>query len=175
MLHRYESGEFTSADSIHFADSLRCTTLRLGRTVYGGGGIMPDIFVPIDTTMYSVYYRDLVARGVLNRYSMNYVDENRKSLNAEYRDEDTFVSRFEVTPAMLDSLRSMAVADSIAFDSIQYRRSLPLIERTVKGLIGRDLFSQATYYRVANPLNPIYTRAIQVATDPEEYRKYLPR
>ena len=175
MMHRYESGELTSADSIHFADSLRCTTLRLGRTVYGGGGIMPDIFVPIDTTMYSVYYRDLVARGVLNRYCMQYVDENRKALQASYRDEDAFVSGFEVTPDMLGALRSMADADSIAYDSTQYARSLPLIERNVKGLIGRDLFSQATYYRVVNPLNPIFNRAVQVATDPEEYEKYLPR
>lgn len=175
MMHRYESGELTSADSIHFADSLRCTTLRLGRTVYGGGGIMPDIFVPIDTTMYSVYYRDLVARGVLNRYCMQYVDENRKALQTSYRDEDAFVSGFEVTPDMLGALRSMADADSIAYDSTQYARSLPLIERNVKGLIGRDLFSQATYYRVVNPLNPIFNRAVQVATDPEEYDKYLPR
>ena len=81
----------------------------------------------------------------------------------------------EVTPDMLGALRSMADADSIAYDSTQYARSLPLIERNVKGLIGRDLFSQATYYRVVNPLNPIFNRAVQVATDPEEYDKYLPR
>ncbi|MCM1164148.1 MAG: S41 family peptidase [Muribaculaceae bacterium] len=173
MTHRYESGEFSHADSIHFPDSLKCYTLHLKRPVYGGGGIMPDRFVAIDTTMFSPYYRDLVAKGVLNRYSVEYVDANRSTLKKQYRSEDDFIDRFEVTPQMLDSLRNAAESDSIAFVDEQYTRSLPLIELNLKGLIGRDLFEQSTYYRVANPLNPIYNSAVEVITDPRLYRQYL--
>lgn len=173
LMNRYESGELSSADSIHFADSLRCTTLRLGRPVYGGGGIMPDSFVAIDTTMYTRYYRDIVAKGVLNRYCLEYVMSGRQLLKKLYPDEDTFVGNFVVTPEMLAELQSEAERDSIAFDNEQYQQSLPLIEANIKGLIGRDLYGQSTYYRVVNRNNPIFLAAIDIITDPERYNKYL--
>ncbi|MCM1522132.1 MAG: S41 family peptidase [Muribaculaceae bacterium] len=175
MVHRLKSGELSNVDSIHFPDSLRYTTLRLGRPVYGGGGIMPDRFVALDTTMYSTYYRDLVAKGVLNRYCVDYVDANRSELKKEYPDEDAFVKGFAVTPAILEGLRSASDRDSIPFDEEQYQRSFPLIEGNVKALIGRDLFEQSTYYRIVNPLNPVYQNAIEVITAPETYRHYLTR
>ena len=70
MLNRYKSGELWSADSIHFDEKLKCTTLGAGRTVYGGGGIMPDVFVPVDTTFFTPYYRDLIAKGIVNTYGV---------------------------------------------------------------------------------------------------------
>ena len=69
-----------SADSIHFPDSLKCQTKKLGRTVYGGGGIMPDYFVPVDTTLYTDYHRNLVAKGVVIKTTMNFIEKNRKAL-----------------------------------------------------------------------------------------------
>lgn len=173
MVKRLESGELSYADSIQFPDSLRCTTLRLGRPVYGGGGIMPDHFVPIDTTMYSDYYRELVARGVLNRYCLEYVLTNRKQLSKQYPNEDQFVKRFTVTPELVVGLREMADNDSITFDQAQFDRSRPIIESNIKGLIGRDLFGQSTYYRVVNNLNPVFTMALDVASDPKHYYLHL--
>lgn len=173
IVRRYEAGELTSADSIHFADSLLCHTLRLHRPVYGGGGIMPDRFVALDTTMYTPYYRGIVAKGVLSRAAVEYVDRHRDAIKAECPDGEAFVERFKVTDAMLSDVRAMAESDSVKWDEEQYQRSLPLIEVNLKGLIGRDIYDQALYYRVVNPLNPLYRTAVEVATDPREYGKYL--
>ena len=73
LIDRYNRGELMSADSIHFPDSMKYSTLANGRTVYGGGGIMPDVFIPMDTTRYSDYHRDIVAKGLVNRVAMNYL------------------------------------------------------------------------------------------------------
>lgn len=174
ILHRYESGEFTSADSIHFSDSEKFSTLRSGRTVYGGGGIMPDVFVPVDTTGYSEYYRDLVAKGILNRYAISYVDDNRKQLKKEYPTEDKFISEFAITPSMMTDIVALGQTDSIPLNPEQLETSRQTIETIVKGIIGRDLFENQTYYKIVNPvLNPVYVRGLQIANDPEEYRRLL--
>lgn len=173
MMRRYRAGEFMSADSVHFADSLRRETIRLHRPVYGGGGIMPDAFVPIDTTYYSDYYRNLVARGILNRFAINYIDINRKQLKADYPDEDSFIAKFEITSAMLDSFIALADKEGVEYNAEQYEISKPAIRIILKGLIGRDLFEQSTYYRVANSLNPVYRRAIDLINSTADYTTIL--
>lgn len=174
MIHRYESGEFNSADSVHFSESEKFSTRRTGRTVYGGGGIMPDVFVPVDTTGYSDYYRDLTAKGVILRYASNYVDENRKQLKKSYPTEESFLKNFKITPAMISDIVAMGVTDSVAPNPEQLDVSRSTIEAIVKGIIGRDIFDQATYFKVVNPvLNPIYTRALGIINDPEEYDRLL--
>lgn len=174
MIHRYESGEFNSADSVHFSESEKFSTRRTGRTVYGGGGIMPDVFVPVDTTGYSDYYRDLTAKGVILRYASNYVDENRKQLKKSYPTEESFLKNFKITPAMISDIVAMGVTDSVAPNPEQLDVSRSTIEAIVKGIIGRDIFDQATYFKVVNPvLNPIYTRALSIINDPEEYDRLL--
>lgn len=169
ILHRYQAGELSSADSVHFADSLRYYTLRNHRPVYGGGGVMPDRFVPIDTTFYSDYYRDLVAKGALNKYCVNYVDANRKTLRRMYKKEDAFVQRFEVTPEMMEGLIEQGRKDGVEYNEEQYARSAEYLRTIVKALIGRDLFEQSTYYRVANPMNPVYREAIRMISDGDAY------
>lgn len=174
MLNRYEAGEFSSADSIHLPDSLRYSTLRNHRPVYGGGGIMPDLFVPIDTTMYSTYYRDLVAKGVINRFAITYVDAHRKSLRAEYPDGETFDRGFTFTPEMLDEVVALGRADSVMPDSAMLEKSRPLIATIVKGLIARDLFESTDYFRVVNPaLSPSYRAALDLINDEERYNRLL--
>jgi len=174
MLHRFESGEFSSEDSIQFPDSLRYTTLRNRRPVYGGGGIMPDLFVPIDTTAFSEYYRDLVAKGILNRFSITYVDNNRKELKRKYPTEDGFIRDFTVTTPMMQEIISMGEADSIAFRQEQYDRSRSMMETIVKAIIGRDLFDTSTYFKVVNPvLNPVYREGLLLINDDERYNKLL--
>lgn len=174
MLHRYEAGEFSSADSVHFSENERFETIRSHRTVYGGGGIMPDVFVPVDTTGYSDYYRDLTARGVINRFSIEYVDANRKQLKKKFPTEDDFIRDFTVTPDMLEHLVALGEKDSIKPAPEQLEVSKPVIEAILKGLIGRNLFEQQTYYKVVNPvLNPVFVRGVAIVNDPAEYYRLL--
>jgi carboxyl-terminal processing protease len=173
MLNRYNSGEFSSADSIQFADSLKYATLRNGRVVYGGGGIMPDRFVAIDTTFYSKYYRDMVAKGVLNQFGIDYVDRHRDALNKQYRSESEFVQRFVVTDQMMQSLIDRGEKDGVKFDEEQYATSREYMRVLLKALIARDLYDISAYYRVANLLNPIYVQGLQLINNPDEYDSLL--
>lgn len=174
MLNRYEHGELSSADSIHFDQSEKFQTTHSGRTVYGGGGIMPDIFVPIDTTGYSDYYRDLTAKGVINRFAISYVDDNRKALKKQFPDEQSFLDGFTVTPEMIQEMVNLGEKDSVKANPEQLEVSLPTIKAIVKGLIGRDMFETSTYYKVVNPvLNPVYSRGLAIINDPDQYRALL--
>ncbi|HYW95479.1 MAG TPA: S41 family peptidase, partial [Bacteroidales bacterium] len=105
LLERYNSGELSGEDTKHFPDSLKFHTLIKNRVVYGGGGILPDYLVPIDTSEYSDYYRDIISQGVLNQFILEYVDNNRKSLKSSYPDFQTFKKNFSVTPAIVAQLR----------------------------------------------------------------------
>ena len=94
--NRLKNGELTSADSIHFADSLKFQTLREHRTVYGGGGIMPDHFVPLDTTKYTKFHRQLSAKSAIINANLKYIDKNRKSLKKKYATFEDFYAKYEV-------------------------------------------------------------------------------
>ena len=112
VINRYNRGEMMSADSIHFPDSLKYTTLINKRTVYGGGGIMPDYFVPLDTTYYTDIYRALVASGSISRIAMTYIDNNRAALKEKYPDFAAFKSKFNVSEEMLKELLSLYEVES---------------------------------------------------------------
>ncbi|MFH8143339.1 MAG: S41 family peptidase [Muribaculaceae bacterium] len=174
ILHRYEAGEFSSAVSILFSDSDKYSTLRTGRTVYGGGGVMPDVFVAVDTTGYSDYYRDLTAKGILNRFAISYVDANRKQLTRQYPTEESFISGFSVTPDIIDEMVRLGETDSVKPVPEQLEISRKTIEAILKGIIGRDIFETQTYFKVVNPvLNPVYVRGLAIINDPEEYHRLL--
>lgn len=166
ILHRLKSGELTSADSIHLDMSEKFSTDD-GRTVYGGGGIMPDYFVPIDTTFYSDYYRDLSAKGIFPRYTQEYIDQNRQKVKKLYKKDTDFAERFEVTPDMIERFKEVAASEGIEFKPDQFEKSRDVILFNIKGLIGRDIYEQSTYYMVANPHNDIFTRALEIITSPE--------
>ena len=173
VYRRLQSGELTDSTlAVSHPDSLRFTT-RNGRVVYGGGGITPDIFVALDTTRVTPYYRDLVAKGVLNRFCLQYVDSRRKQLKSDFNTVDKFIHGFKVTDAMLADLYSMAVADSVKAQPDQVSASRDYLSTIVKALIGRDLFDSSAYYQIANPLNPIYLRAVEVINDPKRMRSIL--
>lgn len=172
IIDRYNSGELMSADSVHFADSLKYHTLKLRRPVYGGGGIMPDKFVPIDTTFYTTYYRDLVAKGIINRFCINYVDKNRKDLLIKYKNEDSYIDNFHVTPDIITGLVSFAESEGISPNADQLATSREYISYIIKGIIGRDLYDQSTYFRVTNNLNPIYNKALETIRT-KEYEEIL--
>ncbi len=173
MLNRLNSGELWSADSIKLIDSLQYRTLRNHRTVYGGGGILPDIFVPVDTTYFTPYYRAMLGKGSLNSYVLNYVDTNRKQLKELYPDEDRFYRDFNVTDRMLSDLVARTTADSTEFNSEQWERSKPYVTAIVKGLISRDLFERGSFSRATNMFDPIFKAAYEAINDPKRYNRLL--
>lgn len=164
LLNRYDSGELWSADSIHLDKSVEYYTKR-GRVVYGGGGIMPDHFVPVDTSLYTTYYRDLMAKSVLPVYAINYVDSHRAELESKYRSEEAFFEHFEVTDAMMADIAEQAAKEGVELNQEQYDTSLPLLKAIVKGYLANDLYKGQCYIRAVNPFNPVYVRALELTSD----------
>lgn len=173
IIDRYNNGELTSADSIHFPDSLRYTTLRSKRVIYGGGGIMPDRFVPFDTTQYTKYYRSLVAKGVINTFSVNYVDKNRKQLKRQYKTEEDFCSRFSVSDDMVEELTQLGLREKVEINKEELNTSAPLIRRVLKSMIARDLWTMDAYFRVYNEENDIVQEALRIISDDALYDRVL--
>lgn len=173
MLNRYKSGELWSADSIHQVDSLRYETLHNHRPVYGGGGIMPDVFVSVDTMFFSPYYRDLNAKGVINQFCLNYVDANREKLIKEYTTEDSFIEHFEITPELEQQLIAAGTKEKVEFNEEQWLRSRDYVLAVIKGLLSRDLYEDGSALRAINPLIPDYREALELINDTERYNKLL--
>lgn len=173
IIDRYNHGELQSADSIHFADSLKHTTLRLHRTVYGRGGIMPDVFVPLDTTQYTDYHRRLVAKGIIPQFALRYVDKNRADLKAQYPDAQKFIKEFTVTDEMLNNLVDAGKAEKVDFDKSQFAKSKEMLRTFVKAAIANDLFSTGAYFQIVNEQNDIYKEALSIINDDARYRKII--
>lgn len=167
ILDRLQSGELMHADSIKYIDSLRVNTLRLKRPIYGGGGISPDVFVPLDTTDFTNYYRDVMAKGDINKFAIRYVDNNRATLKKKYSDDTAFVKNFTVSTEMLRELYDMAEKDGVKFNEEEARKSEPLFKTVIKGLIGRDTYDNPTYFKVFNEYDPIFKEAYRLINSPD--------
>lgn len=172
ILNRFNNGELMHEDSIKHVDSLMVRSLRSGRTLYGGGGIYPDRFVPLDTTEYTKYYRNVTAKGLINRYAISYVDAHRKEIKKRWKNDDNFVDNFEVSDQMLSQLKEMADKEKIEFNQEQFDLSKPLFRMVLKGLIGRDIYDNSTYFKVYNRHDPIFTEALKVINS-EDYDSLL--
>ena len=174
LLERANEGEYYCLDSIQFNDSLRYTTRLNGRTIYGGGGVMPDVYVPIDTTEYSTYYRDLTAKGIINQYVIQYVDKNRKSISKQFATLQDFDGGFTVTDEMMRDFIAMGEKDSVKYDEEKYRTSEQLIKDIIKGLIARDVYSdQSAYNVIINHRNRDLQAAVAVLNDRDRYNSLL--
>lgn len=175
LVDRYNKGELLHADSIHFPDSLRYQTLTLKRTVYGGGGIMPDIFVPLDTTRFTAFHRKLVAKGIVNKVCVQFIDKNRAELKRKYSSFEKFKKEFEVDDELLNQLILASGKDKvkIKFDSTQFAASKPLIKLQLKALIARDLWEMNEYYQIMDTDNESLIKAIQILQTPGTYEKIL--
>lgn len=167
IVDRLNSGELMHADSIKYVDSLRVSTLKLGRTIYGGGGISPDVFVALDTTAFTKYYRDVMAKGALNQYAIKFVDDHRKALKKEYKNDMDFVRGFQIDQTMLDGLYAAATAEGVEFNAEEAKLSESLFRMILKALIGRDLYDQSTYYKVYNEYDPTFAEALRVINSDE--------
>ena len=163
MLHRLKRGELMSADSVHFADSLKYYTLKEHRVVYGGGGIMPDEFVPLDTTKYTRFHRELSAKSLVINANLRYVDQNRKQLHRDYKTFDDYRQRFEVPQSVIDGIMAEAEKQNIKpKDDEELQRTLPYLRLQLKALIARDLWEMNEYFTIMGETNDVLQRALQL-------------
>lgn len=160
---RFEHGELYSADSIHFADSLKYKTLRKQRVVYGGGGIMPDYFVPLDTTQYTRFHRQLAARSYIINANLKYIDVNRKQLRNRFATFADFNARYEVPESFVNDVLEAAAKDNIKpKDEQELQQTLPRLRLQLKALVARDLWDMSEYFQVINEENPIVRKAVEL-------------
>ena len=174
LYDRYNEGEYYSLDSIQFNDSLRYSTLINHRIIYGGGGVMPDVYVPVDTSEYSTYYRDLTAKGITNQYVIGYVDKNRKSISKQFPTVKDFDNGFVVSNEMMRDFIALGEKDSVKYDEEMYRTSENMLKALIKGLIARDVYSDPGAYSVIiNHRNPDVQAAYDILNDTEGYQRML--
>jgi carboxyl-terminal processing protease len=173
LIDRYNKGELMYADSIHFPDSLKYGTLISGRTVYGGGGIMPDIFVPVDSTRSTEYHSKLVRSGVMNRMAMNYLDNNRSELTKKYSDIRKYKEKFVITEDIIQELLNMAGEEKIEFNEEAFNKSKELISLQLKALIARDFFDMSEYFEIINDKNDSYLEALRIINSDERYNSII--
>lgn len=162
LVERFNKGELMHADSIHFPDSLKYQTKQLGRTVYGGGGIMPDYFVPLDTMSYTKYHRELTAKGAIVATNLAVIDRYRKDYERHYPDFKAYNKHFEVDDTILDILRAEADKAGVKYDEELYQASLPLIKVQLKALIARDLWDMTQFYEIFNHTDETVMKGLEI-------------
>jgi len=172
-MHRFESGELFSADSIHFDESQVYSTIKNERVVYGGGGIMPDIFVPLDTTSNYSYYNQLVRRNIMNSSILTYLDNNREEIRNKYPEFKDYNKQFSIEDDFVDYVIAEATKEKVEGlkESIDFAR--PLIKRMGKAMIARDIYGTSYYFQVLNQDEEIINKAIKVLENASEYDKIL--
>ena len=172
MEKRLKHGEYFHADSIHFPDSLKYKTDG-GRTVYGGGGIMPDLFIPVDTAYNSKLYTNLVRKGALNRFTTDYGLKHRDAIKAQYGDFDNFNKNFVVGQDLVDGLKAAAKEAKVEWDEEQYKRSEKFLLLQMKALIARNVWETQQYYQVMFSVDSGIQKALEVLGNDREYKRIL--
>ena len=160
IMRRFKSGEMFSADSIKLNDSLKYKTVRKKRTVYGGGGIMPDYFIPIDTTFNSKYYRKLSNKNIFQEYTFKYYKANQKRLESMKR--KNYIKNFQVTEAMLQQLITMGKKEGVKYDAAGYKRSKKTFKNLIKALIARRVWQEKGFYPVWNNGDRTFNKALEL-------------
>ena len=162
---RYERGELMSLDSLELPDSLLFQTRIQKRDVYGGGGILPDLFVPLDTTYKSGTFSSILRKGLCSKYALEQVDAGRQDWEARHPDETAFVKDMTFTDAEIESFKAFLVVEGIDIDQEEWARSLPAIRLRLKAFYGRNIYNSRTFYRVIGGLNEALQEAIRVLND----------
>lgn len=173
LINRYNQGELSSADSIVFPESQQYRTLTQNRIVYGGGGIMPDYFVPLDTTAFTDYYRHLISRGIFNRFVLQYVDENRNKLVNDYGNFESFSDNYYAGEGVLDELVAFADTEGLAYDESDWKISESQIALLLKSYMARDLWGMEHFFEVYNPSDDVFIRAVEILENPSMLHQKL--
>lgn len=163
---RFENG---AKDSV--GDSTQVyKTLHSGRTVYGGGGISPDVVVSLDTSGYTKYWGNLVRKGIINDFVIEYMDKHRKELEAKYPDVKQFIASFTIADAILDELVEMAGAKGVEYNAAEFEQSKKDIRTQLKALFAQKLWGVNEFYMVFNSEDdPEFAKAIEVLKNWDEY------
>lgn len=165
LIERYNRGELQHSDSIHFPDSLKYSTLELQRTVYGGGGIMPDIFVPLDTTRFTTFHRSILAKGIVNNSVAEFVEKNRKELTETYKKFDEYAEKFTISDDFLNQLRTKANEKTIECSDSLFEQTNPFLSLQLKALVAQDIFGNEAFYKIINADNDILKKAVDILSD----------
>jgi carboxyl-terminal processing protease len=175
LYRRYTSGEVYSLDSLKsLPDSLKFFTLKKRRAVYGGGGIMPDVFVPLDTSGYTSYHARLVRMGIINQFTLSYVDANRSALKEKYKTFKQFNKDFSVSDALFDELVAFAEKQKLPRNEEEIRKSKRDISVQLKGQIAQDIFTTSEYYEVVYPsVDNGYQKALEMMKSWKNYEQLL--
>jgi carboxyl-terminal processing protease len=173
ILYRYEQGEVYGKDSPNNSKKPHFYTRIKKRPVYGGGGINPDLYIPVDTTSNSDYYRELLSYGILRSYVLSYVDENRHKLESTYYSFSSFNEDFRVSEEMLKELRRFASEKKVIAKGNESSKLLGVIKVQIKALIALNIWDSNEYYKVINPSVDVYKKALNILLSDEEYRRIL--
>lgn len=169
IYNRLRHGELIHPDSIQFPDSLKYETPG-GNVVYGGGGIMPDIFIPWDSTNYSVYYSDLIRKRVFNDFTINYMKDKRDVLLAKYPDIKAFDADFKMTDKLVQDFIKFGDKQGVKYDEKGFEKSQDQIIYSVKALISRNLWTMDGYFMVMSAIDEGYKKAVEVLQDKEKFK-----
>jgi carboxyl-terminal processing protease len=170
---RYTDGEMMTADSTHFPDSLKSKTLVNKRIVYGGGGIMPDVFVAADTSFNSVYFRKLIAKNVLNTFTLDYYDKNRVKLNSQFKTFEDFKNKFQFSPDEIKDFIAKGEADGVKFNEAQFNKSRDEILLILKGIVATNIWQTSEYFQIINSNDKVIEKALKVISDRKGYDTIL--
>lgn len=173
LAERFDKGELMHGDSIQFSDSLKFRTLKNNRLVYGGGGIMPDYYVALDTLKYPKYYRELFDRGLLNKVAYNEVDINRDQIKKKYPKSDDFYKKYTTSQELIDKLVDEGKKAEVELDEEGLKTARPHIEMMIKALIARDVYDTQTSYKITNDHSDIFNKALEIISDDEQYNLLL--
>lgn len=164
--YRLEHGEFFSADSIKFNDSLKYETLS-GRTVYGGGGIMPDYFVPLDTTMASAYVNRLMNSDASREYVLDYLENNKKKF--ENMSFEEYYKNFQITENMLQDLIKVGEKNKVKFNEKDFNKSKDYLKILIKANMGRNIYDDNAFYKIINEtVNESFIQALSLFDEAKE-------
>ncbi len=164
LMGRYKHGELVNPDSIKIVDSLKFYTPNK-RVVYGGGGIMPDIFIPLDTGYYSDYYSDLWRKGLLTQFCIEFVNNNRDSLKVKYPAVNDYIKGFIMDSVFMNKFSDYCEKDSLKKNDEQMQKSLKYIKIWIKAIIARDMWDICAEYQVINSIDECYLKALEVLQD----------
>ncbi len=171
--NRMLSGEMFSADSIVFTDSLEYKTLLNGRTVHGGGGVLPDIFIPMDTSSHYSYINRLRRNNIVYNFALDYMDKNRNSLKSKYPRFKDFNAGFETSETMISEIVENGVKDGIEKNEESLQFGLKDLKKEVKAILARDLYSRDDFYKVYYNDDEAIIEALKVIENQKNYNKLL--
>lgn len=172
LINRYKHGEFTNADSIHFADSLKYETLKKHRTIYGGGGVMPDFFVPLDTTKYTKFHRELSAKSIVLNANLRYAEKHRKELIKTYGKDASgadgkggivaFMRDYEIPQKMIDEIYAEGKKQKVEpKDETEREQTTKALKMQLKALVARDIWTMTEFYKIMNEDSDIVKCALK--------------